>query len=657
MDISVVIVNYNVKYFLDQCLASVQKATEGLNAEVFVVDNNSVDGSCRMIQEKYPDVKLIINKENVGFSKANNQAIRIAVGKYVLLLNPDTVVDSDTFKKVIKFMDEHPDAGALGVQMVDGKGKFLPESKRSLPTPLVAFYKISGLSALFPHSNIFGKYHLGFLDKNETHKVEILSGAFMLLRKETLEKSGLLDESFFMYGEDIDLSYRITCAGYNNYYYHETKIIHYKGESTKKHSINYVFMFYNAMIIFAKKHFSKKNARIFTFIVNIAIYLRAFAALTNRFIKKAILPIIDFIILYAGIYYITDWWGSHVTGGAYPDAFICFAVPAYILIWLASVYLSGGYDKPVRLIKQVQGFVIGTMIILVFYALLPESLRFSRALIILGASWGMVSMLGIRLILHLLPFTKFKVGADKNRRFAIIGDEEEAHRIAAMLRQIQATPSFIGIISPNGDAVNDNNFIGNINQISEIINIYKIDEVIFCAKNLPAQIIIDKMSDLQNMELEFRIAPPESMFLIGSNTIKTAGDPYIFNINSISRASNLRNKRFLDFTASFIMLPLSPLLAFFMLNPAGFFLNLLAVLWGIKSWVGYAKHTDFDTHKLPEIKKGVLNPAGTSESAQKNSIVADRLNMLYARDYRIATDINIFVKGFRHLGNQKEGMI
>ena len=225
MKLSVVIVNYNVKYFLEQCLHSVRRAAENLQMEVFVVDNNSVDGSVKMVSEKFPEVILIENKDNTGFSKANNQAIKLSTGEYVLLLNPDTVVESDTFSKILNFMDSHPDAGGLGVKMIDGKGNFLPESKRGLPTPSVAFYKIFGLSKFFPKSRVFGKYHLGFLDKDQVNPVEILSGAFMLLRKSVLDKTGLLDETFFMYGEDIDLSYRITKAGYKNIYFPETTII------------------------------------------------------------------------------------------------------------------------------------------------------------------------------------------------------------------------------------------------------------------------------------------------------------------------------------------------------------------------------------------------------------------------------------------------
>ncbi|HEX7585393.1 MAG TPA: glycosyltransferase family 2 protein, partial [Prolixibacteraceae bacterium] len=272
MKLSIVIVNYNVKYFLEQCLHAAQKAASKVSSEIIVVDNDSVDGSCQMVEEKFPEVQLISNKENLGFSKANNQAIRISKGQYILLLNPDTVVEEDSFLKIVSFMDQTPEAGGLGVKMIDGKGRFLPESKRGLPTPEVAFWKMFGFSKLFPRSKRFGRYHLGYLDNNQIHEVEILAGAFMLLRRETLNQVGLLDEDYFIYGEDIDLSYRITRGGYKNYYFPETTIIHYKGESTKKGSINYVKMFYNAMIIFAKKHFSKGNARRYVLLINLAIY-------------------------------------------------------------------------------------------------------------------------------------------------------------------------------------------------------------------------------------------------------------------------------------------------------------------------------------------------------------------------------------------------
>ena len=335
MKLSIIIVNYNVKHFLEQCLKSVEKALISLDSEVIVVDNNSVDGSVKMIKDKFPSVKLIANKQNTGFSVANNQAIAVAKGSYILLLNPDTVVQEDTFTKCISFMDEHQDAGALGIKMFDGKGNFLPESKRGLPTPSVAFFKIFGLSTIFPKSRLFGKYHLGYLSENQNHKVDILSGAFMMIRKKVIDEIGALDETFFMYGEDIDISYRITKAGYNNYYFSGSNIIHYKGESTKKSSINYVFVFYKAMIIFAKKHFSKKHIKTFSFLIKLAIYFRAFIAILNRLSKQWIISMLEFVISSYAIYELAIFYQNY-NEIVFPKKTIQIMIPVYAFTWMMS---------------------------------------------------------------------------------------------------------------------------------------------------------------------------------------------------------------------------------------------------------------------------------------------------------------------------------
>ena len=652
MKLSIIIVNYNVEHFLEQCLLSVRKAAKGLDIEVIVVDNNSVDGSVKMLKEKFSEINLIQNKENTGFSVANNQAIKISKGEYVLLLNPDTVVEDDTFKKVISFMDAHPDAGGLGVKMIDGKGKFLPESKRGLPTPSSAFFKIFGLSAIFPKSKLFGKYHLGYLNNEEIHEIDILSGAFMLLRKEALDKAGLLDESFFMYGEDIDLSYRLIKAGYKNYYYPETRIIHYKGESTKKGSANYVFMFYNAMIVFAKKHYSNKNANLFSVLINLAIYFRAFIALLSRLIAKTFKPLFDILILFGGIYFIKVYWEQNVKfvdGGEYPPEFLTVALPSYILIWLVSIFLSSGYDKPLRIGKLLQGITIGSVVILVIYSLLPESMRFSRAIILLGTMWAMISLSAWRFILHLLNVKSFRIGANKNKRFIIVGEKVESERVSAILRKAYANAGFIGFVSP--EETENNDFIGSISQLNEIIEIYRIDEVIFCSKNIPAQIIISKMSDLQKSEVTIKTAPEEGSFLIGSNSINTSGDLYIIDVNSIAKKVNKRSKRTLDIISSLVFMPFLPILIFIVKRPFGFIANMFAVLFGAKSWVSY-NTDDSKNERLPEIRKGVLSPTDAFKNREFTPETISKLNMLYSRDYKLSNDLNILVKGFRKLGKK-----
>ncbi|MDL2322883.1 glycosyltransferase family 2 protein [Bacteroidales bacterium OttesenSCG-928-A17] len=282
MKLSIVIVNYNVKYFLEQCLDSVLKAIRSIDSEVFVVDNCSSDYSLEYLIPLFPEVKFIENKENVGFSRANNQAIRESVGEYVLLLNPDTLIGENSLLRICDFMDAHPDAGALGVKMIDGSGAFLPESKRGFPSPWNSFSKMSGLARLFPKNKLFGGYHLRYLDENQINEVDVLSGAFMLLRKTALDKAGLLDETFFMYGEDIDLSYRIHQAGFVNYYLPET-ILHYKGESTKK-DIRYVRNFYEAMLIFFNKHYPDSNG-LFKFMIRGAVVTYGFFSAVSKLLQ------------------------------------------------------------------------------------------------------------------------------------------------------------------------------------------------------------------------------------------------------------------------------------------------------------------------------------------------------------------------------------
>ncbi len=653
MKLSVIIVNYNVRYFLEQCLHSVQKACKDIEAEIFVVDNNSVDGSVKMVREKFPGVILIENKDNKGFSVANNQAIRQSKGEYVLLLNPDTIVEDDTLTKVTAFMDNHPDAGGLGVKMLDGKGKFLPESKRGLPTPAVAFFKVFGFSSLFPKSKLFNTYHLGYLDKDKNHEIDVLAGAFMLLRRTALDKTGLLDETFFMYGEDIDLSYRIQKAGYKNYYFADTRIIHYKGESTKKSSLNYVFLFYNAMIIFAKKHFTSENARFFAIMINLAIYFRAFISIITRFLNKISLPVADAVLIYTGIIYIKDYWESHFIfpeGGHYPQLFIMVILPVYLVIWLLCVYLAGGYDKPVRIRRIVQGIATGTIIILVLYSLLSESYRFSRALILLDALWGTFIMVGLRFLLHIMNIKGYTLNASRNKRFVIVGEMEEAERVADLLQKAGMNPAFTGLVSYIAHPNNMNGFIGHLGQIKEIITIHKINEVIFCAKDIPAQVIIDQMSELKNEQVDYKIAPPESLSIIGSNSINTSGDLYVIDIKAITKKTNRRNKRLLDVVASVILLLLYPLALFVISKPAGLLKNIFLVLFARKSWVGFTHHHESDIHRLPDIKPGILTPLDALHTVNVPAETATRLDILYARDYNPANDVNIIIRGFRKLG-------
>ena len=266
MQLSVIILNYNVRFFLEQCVASVQEALTNIDSEIIVVDNNSSDDSCEMIKMRFPNVKLIINNSNLGFPKGNNIGVAVANGDYICILNPDTVVASDTFEKILAFAEKQENLGIVGCKLIDGTGNFLPESKRGIPTPFVALTKIFGLYKLFPNWRLFNRYYAQHLSENETGKVAILVGAFMIMKRDLYNEIGGFDENCFMYSDDIDLSYMALKSGKLNYYFHETSVIHYKGESTIKDGL-YMKRFREAMQFFYNKHY--KSSAIFNFFMKI----------------------------------------------------------------------------------------------------------------------------------------------------------------------------------------------------------------------------------------------------------------------------------------------------------------------------------------------------------------------------------------------------
>lgn len=627
--LTVIVVNYNVEHFLDQCLQSVRDASKNLDIEVIVVDNASMDGSVEMLQNKYSDFHLILNQDNVGFSKANNQGIDIAKGKYVLLLNPDTVVEESSFQKVIDYMDANPEAGGLGVRMIDGRGNFLPESKRGLPKPMVAFYKIFGLSRIFPRSKRFGQYHLGHLSEFETAEIDILSGAFMLMRKEALDKVGSLDESFFMYGEDIDLSYRIQKGGYKNVYFPETTIIHYKGESTKKSSVNYVFVFYRAMVIFAKKHFSGNNAWLFSFLINMAIYFRASLAIFTRLIKTLFLPVFDLACIVLGLFALTNYWS--MSNIMFPEELIKYSIPAYGLTWVAVVYFNGGYDRPIKLFKFLKGTILGTLPILLAYAILPKSLQFSRLFIFIGAAWVLTYYFISRIYFHFAFPKRFRLRNTAKKNFAVYGSEADFERISHLLTQTQTN---IGDISP----------ISKEDLDTETLNF---DELIFSGKDIRNEEIIALMSRLKSNSLDFKIAPESNDLLIGSNSIDTAGDLYILNLNALVSSENKRKKRLFDIMAATCMILTLPVSVFFFKNKSAFVRNIFAVFIGKKSFIGFSEALSLKDVRLPRIKKGILTPDDGFEFQDEG--ITEKLNLLYARDYSMRKDFSILWKAWRKL--------
>jgi GT2 family glycosyltransferase len=525
MELSVIIVNYNVRHFLEQCLQSVRKASEKVECEIFVVDNNSADGSCSMVINQFPEVRLIRNLHNAGFSAANNQAIRVSSGEFILLLNPDTLVEEDTFSRCLEFMRGHADAGAIGVKMINGSGKLLPESKRAIPTPGTAFFKMSGLSVLFPKSQLFNRYYLGHLDDSSTSEAEVLSGAFMFIRKEALEKTGLLDETFFMYGEDIDLSYRILKAGYKNYYYPEVRIIHYKGESTGKGNISYIVHFYQAMLIFIRKHFTGKGYRSYIFIISAAVYFWGFISIMKNFFRRGFLPIADAVLLFSFFKLIIPAWENYKFGTDYnyPALFTGIIVPAYTLATVFSIYLSGGYRLPSKLTDTLKGIIISAAVILAMYSLVPLEFRFSRAVVVLGGLAALIIIPLVRMILAFTGSSLIKNPFPKTRRTVIVGDDVGVANIRNLVEDSEIKYNIVGRVSVRQDDPGQD-VLGNLEQIKEVIRINRINEIIFSTRELTASQIINSMHLVSDCNVTIKIAPSGEKLIIGSKSVKHSKD-------------------------------------------------------------------------------------------------------------------------------------
>ncbi|MFN8237811.1 MAG: glycosyltransferase [Chitinophagales bacterium] len=643
MKLSIVIVNYNVRYFLEQAIQSVYKSGTNFDFEIFVVDNHSSDDSLKMLAEKFPAVNVIANKKNVGFSKANNQAVSISKGEYVLLLNPDTIIREDTLQQCIDFMDAHTDAGGLGVKMLDGTGHFLPESKRGFPSPMAAFAKMSGMARLFPQSRLFGQYHLTYLDPNQTHEVDVLSGAFMLLRRSVLDKTGLLDEAYFMYGEDIDLSYRIKKAGYKNYYFADTSILHFKGESTKKGSLNYVRVFYNAMLIFSSKHVSGTKGKLLTILLNIAIYIRAFFAVIQQLLEKIGAPVLDTVLITANLYVLQLIWENYIRAQdrvTFPLTYFYVNIPIYVSAWLFAMWLNGVYDKNAKWLRLLTGLSLGTLIISMLYAFFPEFLRTSRGIIVIGYITNFMLLFLVRLTYRIINGTTSGYFSDI-KNMIIVGTEQDADDVWDFIQHTGLDRKYIGFLSAAKEDSQSDKFLGEPEKMEELVSIFDVKEIIFCSNAVSAQTIIDAMGKMGG-KVEYKIASGQS--IIGSNSRDTAGDLYTFDIGyNLNKPLYKRMKRLFDIFAATAGILTYPIFMFFIKRGISFFRNCFAVLFNKKTWIGYdRKIIPERSHKLPPIPDAVF--AVSDGISSQDVSIKEKLHIIYAKEYTPVKDMRILLR-------------
>jgi O-antigen biosynthesis protein len=645
LQLSIIIVNYNVKHFLEQCLYAVEKACANIVAEVIVVDNNSTDSSKDLFATKFTNVEFIWNTVNTGFAKANNQAVALAKGKYILFLNPDTIVPEDCFENCIAFLEGNRHAGALGVQMIDGSGAFLKESKRAFPSPLTSLYKLSGLTRLFPKSKIFARYHLGHLPQHQTHEVDVLAGAFMMVPRQVLDSVGSFDEMFFMYGEDVDLSYRIQKAGYKNYYFADSTIIHFKGESTKKGSLNYVRLFYNAMRLFVKKHYSGTTAGIFNVLIQAGITLRAILAILAKFIQRIGLPLLDAAVIFTSFWCIKLLWNTFIRKDVnYSPNMLSIAFPVFTIIFLIASYYSGLYDKGYKRSQLIRSTGMAALILLSGYALLPETLRFSRGILVFGIVMAFAVTSALRWLLirwHVIDSTHEE---EEELQTIVVAGESDYKIVTALMDSAGMTERVLGRV--HKDASNTGNALGSVTQLNHLINTYPVKEIIFCQDGLSFKEIITLVQQLPK-RIRNKFHASGSSSIVGSDSKDSSGQYLSIHTKyTIGSAVNRRNKNLFDVVVALLLLISTPLHLFFQKKPLQFFQNIFNVLLLRKSWVGYAALQN----NLPAIKNGIIT--STTLPAVLNELPIESLRLSdewYATSYTITTDIKKIIRGYKFL--------
>jgi GT2 family glycosyltransferase len=652
MQLSVIIVNYNVRYFLEQCLCSVRKALVGIEGEVIVVDNASTDGSREYLQPLFPEVKFVWNSDNPGFGRACNQAVGYSSGSNILFLNPDTIVPEDCFHVCLQFMQEHTDAGALGIRMLDGQGQFLPESKRSFPSPLTALYKLSGLASLFPRSKTFGRYHLGNLNEHKDHEVDVLAGAFMMVRRNVLEQTGGFDPDFFMYGEDIDLSYRIQQIKmpesdnfYKNYYVSRSSILHFKGESTRKGSLNYVRLFYLAMSLFVKKHATVSGSGLFSILINAAIWMRATISLVRQIVRKAALPVLDAFIIYGVFWFSKKIWILYFRPEiVYSKSLLQSSFSGFSVLFLIVSYYTGLYQKRFRFSQLFYSSAICLLIFLSVYSLFPETIRFSRGIVLMGSVLSFFILLLWRYLLLLIDFIE-REEEDTNLYTLVVGSEKEKDEVARLVQQTNTSPQIRGWISTSSE----NHALGSKSEITTILKGIPVKQLVLCESDQYSFKEIISFYEKNAGKLQLRLHATGSNSIVGSDSKEYSGEVIGEPNYLLHLPVNRRLKRMLDVVLALLFLLGFPAHFIFNRHPFGLLLHCLQVLIFKKTWVGYTGNS----FGLPQLRPSVLGPAGLPHSMNRLSSEALReANKWYAQEYSVMYDLITVFSHYKKLGVQ-----
>ena len=661
LELSIIIVNYNVKEFLQNLIYSIKKASSGITSEIIIVDNNSEDDSVDFIREKFlplGGIKLIANNENLGFSKANNIGLKEAKGKYLLLLNPDTVVSEDSFKKMIEFFQSNTEAGLAGCKILNPDGSLQLACRRSFPGPWTAFCKVTGLGSLFPKSPLFARYNLTYLNENETYEVDAVSGSFMMMTREAYEKVGGLDEEFFMYGEDLDLCYRIQKAGLKVYYVHSTQIIHYKGESTKRSSLDETKHFYNAMHLFVKKHLS--SSFLVEIILRSAIWFRNIFAFLGRRKLIFIGLLLDFIIFNLSLFSASAVYGSFSRwlGFGKSDLAVIYTVPALLQIIVSA--MLGVYKKnTISVLKNFSGIIVG-FFILSSVTFFFKQYAYSRAVVIITYLILLFSLSFWRIVLKLF----FKIGgADEisAKRTLIVGTNKPAIQIADKLNSKRGDYHQInGLISQSpgeiGKFINDFQVVGSLQNIKKVIAEKDISEVIFSTEEVAYNKMMSIVAECQDIDVEFKIVGNSLDFLVGKTSISFLDDLSLFEIQyNISDPLHKTIKVVCDYVLALLVLFfIYPFI--YLASKLGkkksefknFILCVPLIFSGKVSFVGPRKESNSNNLYLG--KKGITGYWYIENSEGGNS---EKLDILYAKNQNIWLDLEILGKTLNKMWSKR----
>jgi O-antigen biosynthesis protein len=619
--------------------------------EIIVVDNASNDGSVEFIKNNFPEVNLIANKFNLGFSKANNIGMKQAKGKYILLINPDTLVSEDTFEKMIGFFETNPLVGLAGCKILNPEGTLQLACRRSFPGPWTSFCKVTGLSNLFPNSRLFARYNLTYLDPDQTYEVDAISGSFMMFKKEIYEKIGGLDEKFFMYGEDLDFCYRVQQSGFKVFYVHSTQIIHYKGESTKKSGLDETKIFYNAMHLFVKKHLSG-SFLVGLILQSAIIFRKLFAFLGKR--KLTILAIVlDFIfydltLLFSEKVYIalkSKWAG-------FPpfSFFIVYSVPALIHIMVTA--LTGNYKRNEFTILKNFGAVIVSFFFVASLSFFFKDFAYSRGVIVLTYFTLFFSLTFWRICIKLIFNLGLGNSESLQQRTLVVGIDDHTADIAHKLKHKHTDlHNVIGLISTTnkevGEEINGFNVLGSIENINKVIKDKRINEVIFSSLELSYNQIMTIVSQSQNDNIDFKLIGNNLDFLIGKTSVSILDDTPIIELNyNISSTLIKFIKRVFDvLLSSTVLFFIYPYIYLIVLISQqrnefrDFILKIPKVFIGELSFVGPGENNDLSELYLG--KKGLTGLWYVEGSEGKDS---EKLNIYYAKNQNIWLDIEILGK-------------